>query len=350
MYDEHMTRIKFKDVTVFSRHLATMQAAGLPLVQALSIITEQTENRVFKSLLSGITEDVKDGAKFHEAIEKHPSVFPKIYVNMAKAGGMGGNLDIMLDRLSTYMEKEVIFKKRIRHEVINPIILAVVSGVAGLGLLLATIRAHLVLLSASGRELPWMAGVLLSAYNAAHQLANAAVIVGLIVAFIVFLAALVPPIARVIYEGMVFLPFIGHVLKKTFIARFARILATLQRSGVPILEGMDITAQTVGHRSFEAAILKARAGIKEGEGIAAPLKKSGMFPRMVIQMVSAGEETGKLDEMLLRIADYYDAEVEAALLPARIPGIMVVVGLSLLVNGLVLFFIVSPILSAIYIK
>ena len=339
-----------RDIAVFSRQLATMQGAGLPLVQAISIIAEQSDNRIFSVILDRIAGDVKAGASFPEALAKHPFIFPKLYVNMARAGVMGGNLDVMLDRISTYLEKDLIFRKRIRHEVINPVILALVSGIAGLGLLLATIRAHLGVLTASGRQLPWTAGALLSSYNFAHGLVHAGVIAGIAIAVVVLLASFIPSLARVIYEAMVYLPFTGHIMKKTFIARFARILETLQKSGVPILEGMDITAESVGHRAVESAILKARAGIKEGVGLAAPLKKSGIFPPMVIQMVSAGEETGKLDEMLMRVADYYEAEVEAALLPARIPGIMVVIGLALFVHGMILYFIVSPILSSIYLK
>jgi type IV pilus assembly protein PilC len=348
MYDEGMSRVRLHELAVFSRQLATMQAAGLPLVQAVAIIAEQNDNPVFRAILERVARDVKEGRSFAEALAEHPFVFPALFVNMAKSGEVGGNLDVILERLSAHFEAQILFKKKIRHEVVNPVILAAVSGIAGLGLVLATIRAHLGVLTASGKALPWTVGALLSAYNFLHSLAQGAVVAGIAAAVIVLLASFIPPLARLIYEAMIIVPFFGQVWRKIILAKFARLMGTMQISGVPILDSMDIASKLVGHRTYEAAINRARAAIREGEGIAGPLKKAGVFPQMVVQMVSAGEETGKLDEMLLKIADYYDAEVEAALLPARLPGILVVIGLSLLVHGLVLFFVVSPVISAIY--
>ena len=339
-----------RDIAVFSRQLATMQATGLPVAQAIAIIAEHSDNRIFKAILERIVADIKAGSGFSEALAKHPFVFPPLYVNLAKAGEAGGNLDVVLERLSSHFEQQIIFKKRIRHEVINPLLLAFVSGTAGIGLVLATIHAHLGVLTASGRELPWTVGALLSFYNFIHGLAQGAIIFGIAIAVLVLLASFIPALARLVYEAMIMIPYFGHVWRKLFVARFARVLATLQMSGVPILDAMDIVAGLVGHRKYEDAINKARAEIREGVGLSGPLKDSGLFPQLVIQMVSAGEETGKLDQMLLKIADYYDAEVEAALLPARVPGILAVVGLALLVHGTVLYFIVSPILSSIYLK
>jgi len=242
------------------------------------------------------------------------------------------------------------FKKQVRHEVINPVILALVSGSAGLGLMLAAITPHVAVLTATGRQLPWSVGALVAGYNFVQSLVHAAVIAGVAVAVVVLLASFIPSLARLVYKGMVLLPVIGHVWKNVVIARFARLLATLRISGVPILDSMEIAAHLVDHGAMKSAIMKARSNIREGEGIAGPLKNTGAFPSMVIQMVSAGEETGKLDDMLLRIADYYDAEVEAALLPARLPGILAIIGLAMLVQGAVLFFIVSPLLSALHSK
>lgn len=347
-YDEGMARVNLRDVAVFSRQLATMQAAGLPLAQAVAIIAEQNNNRIFRAILERVARDLKEGKSFWEALKEHPFVFSGLYVNMAKSGEAGGNLDVILERLASHFEQQIIFKKRIRHDVANPLILALVSGMAGLGLILASIRPHLGVMTASGKELPWTVAALLASYNFFASLAQGAVIAGIAVAVILLFSVLIPPLSRLIYEAMILVPYYGSVWEKVLLARFARILATLQISGVPILDSMEITAGLVGHGTAKNAILKARAGVREGEGIAGPLKESGYFPRMVIQMVSAGEETGKLDEMLLKIADYYDAEVEAALLPARLPGILVILGLSLMVQGMVLFFIVNPILSAIY--
>ncbi len=298
-----MTGVDGSEVVLFSRQLATMVTAGLPLTQAIGIIGEQNDDPAFKGVVFQLRDDIAAGAKFPEALAKHPTVFSDFYVQISRAGDIGGNLDVILDRLAYELERANAYRTRYRVEVVTPLLLALGSTMVGLGLIGMVTHEHV-----------W-------------------------------------PLAGVV--GVACLVVLGFMataksatLKKLAVARFARILGTLQSSGVPILDGLDITARCLGSGMMATALLEARAKIKEGEEIAGPLKATGAFPAMVIQMISAGQETGKLDQMLLKIADFYEAEVEAETFPARLPTWCLIVGVALLVQGLTLVLVLNPLLEA----
>ena len=322
-------KIKQEEVVLFSRQLATMAAAGLPLVQAIGIIGEQAESAAFRKVLLQIRDDVSSGSNFPEALSKHPTVFESLYVNMVRAGDQGGNLDIILDRLSTYLEKAAALQGKIKAAMMYPAAIAFVAAAVVIFLMVKVIPSFKEVFSSFGHELPLPTRILLAVSDfLQHQFL-------IIIGGTVFLAVGLTTFrrtesgAKITDAIMLKMPVFGPLLRKFTVARFARTLGTLQKSGVPILDGLEIVAKTAGNRVIEAAILAARLKIREGEEIAAPLKATGVFPPMVIQMMSAGQETGKLDDMLIRIADFYDGEVDVAvdgLMKLIEPIMMVVMG------------------------
>jgi len=302
-------KVKRVDVVIFSRQLATMVAAGLPLVQAVSIIGDQTPSKALKAVLTSVRDDVSSGGNFSEALAKHPNAFIPLYVNMVKAGESGGNLDVILERLSTYLEDSEALKQKIQGAMMYPaVILTVAIGVV-VFLMVKVIPSFKDVFSQSGKVLPVPTQMLLATSEFLQT--KIQYIIGIIVGIVFGFGALkrTEQGAMVIDATMLKLPLFGSLIQRISVARFARTLGTLQKSGVPILEGMEIVARTAGNKVVENAIFKARSSIREGEGISGPLRAVGVFPPMVIQMVHAGEETGKLDDMLARIADFYDAEV-----------------------------------------
>lgn len=303
-------KVKDSDVVIFSRQLATMQAAGLPLVQAIGIIAEQATSKNLQSVLRTVREDVSSGGNFSEALAKHPRAFSGLYVNMVKAGEQGGNLDVILERLSSYMEKAQALKSKIIGAMTYPVvIIGVMLGIL-VFLMVGVVPTFKEVFKSFNAKLPAPTRFLLFISD---TLINNWIfgVVGIPVLIFGYKAFSKTPYGeKTIDSLMLKLPLMGDMLRKVATARFARTLGTLQKSGVPILDGMDIVAKTAGNKIIESAIFKARASIREGEGISGPLRAVGVFPPMVIQMVSAGEETGKLDEMLVRIADFYDTEVD----------------------------------------
>jgi type IV pilus assembly protein PilC len=305
-------KVGTKDVVIFSRQLATMQAAGLPLVSAIGIIADQTPSKGLKTVLTQVRDDVSAGVTTSEALAKHPSVFPPLYVNMVRAGEQGGNLDVILERLSTYLEKAEAMKGKIQSAMTYPIMIAVVASGVVVFLMVKVVPSFKEVFSSFGKELPLPTQILigLSDFLSVYWWT---LILGLGAVFGGFsIAKKVETTAKIIDAILLKLPVMGDLMTKFSVARFSRTLGTLQKSGVNILEALDIVAKTAGNRIIEQAIMKARVSIREGEGISGPLKAQNIFPPMVIQMVNAGEETGKLDEMLIRIADFYDAEVDVA--------------------------------------
>jgi len=305
-------KVKQKDIVIFSRQLATMQAAGLPLVQAIGIIAEQATHAGLRKVLMQIRDDVSSGGNFSEALGKHPAVFIPLYINMVKAGEQGGNLDVILERLSTYLEKAEALKQKIQSALMYPTVIAVVALGVVVFLMVRVIPSFKEVFSSFGAQLPLPTRILLAISDFLQT--KVVFIVGGLGGSVAGIIALKRTEygAKLVDTVMLKLPLFGSLLRRVSVARFARTLGTLQKSGVPILDGMDIVARTAGNKVIESAIFKARASIREGEGISGPLRAVGVFPPMVIQMVSAGEETGKLDDMLVRIADFYDQEVDTA--------------------------------------
>ena len=330
-------KVKTKEIVYFSRQLATMQAAALPLVNALSILADGTQQKGFKAILTQIRDEISSGVTMSEALAKHPQAFAPLYVNMIRAGEQGGSLSDILDRLSTHLEKAEKLKQEISSAMMYPIAIATVAMGVVFFLKVKVIPSFKEVFASFGKELPLPTRILLEISDFLQH--KFYVIIGAVGAFVGTIVVMRRTEAgsRTLDQLMLKMPLLGPLLLKYSVAMFSRTLGTLMKSGVQILESMEIVARIAGNKIIEGALLKARSSMREGEGIAGPLRATGVFPAMVIQMVNAGEESGKLDEMLIRIADFYDSEVETAvggLLKLMEPLMMVFLGGA--VGGIVL--------------
>ncbi|MCD6570537.1 MAG: type II secretion system F family protein [Deltaproteobacteria bacterium] len=305
-------KVKTTDVVVFTRQFATMINAGLPLVQCLDILASQQANPAFKKILIEIKQDVEGGSTFADALKKHPSVFDVLYVNMVAAGEIGGVLDIILNRLAQYMEKTEALKSKVKGAMMYPIVvLCVAIGVVAI-LMIFVIPTFQDVFSQFGAALPAPTQFVVNLSNFFRHYTLHLIGVGVLL-FIAF------KWMRSNERGCYFLdntalklPIFGLLLKKVSVAKFTRTLGTMISSGVPIMDGLEITSKTTGNKVVEEAVINVRKSISEGKSIAEPLGQSGVFPPMVVQMVSVGEATGALDQMLSKIADFYDEEVDTA--------------------------------------
>ena len=304
--------VKTKDLILFTRQLSTMIDAGLPLIQGVEILANQEPNKTFQKILNQIKTDVESGSTFADALKKHPKVFDNLYTNLVAAGELGGVLDIVLQRLAAYIEKNEKLKRKVKGALVYPSTILVIAVVVVLVMLVFVIPVFQDMFSSLGGQLPALTqGVVdLSAFLRRNCLflIGAAVAVGFVLSRV-----------KATDKGGYFfdklflkLPIFGLLLRKVAVARFSRTLGTMISSGVPILDGLDIVAKTSGNRIVEEAIMITKMSISEGKTIAEPLSKSGVFPSMVCQMVAVGESTGALDSMLIKIADFYDEEVDAA--------------------------------------
>jgi len=330
------TGIKIKDLAIFTRQFATMINAGLPLVQCLDILSQQTENVALKGIITNVMNDVEAGSTLAEGLKKHPKVFDKLFANMVQAGEAGGVLDDILLRLATYIEKAEALRRKVKSAMTYPLVVAGVAVSATIFMLLFIIPTFAKIFTEFGGELPLPTAIVLGCSDFLREFWY--MLLGGIIA-VVFLYkryAATENGRRNIDRILLRIPIFGDVLRKGSIARFTRTLGTLISSGVPILDGLEITAQTSGNKVIEEAIMETRGSIREGETIAAPLKQSKVFPPMVVQMIGIGEETGALDEMLNKIAAFYDDEVNTAVdtLTSVIEPIMIVV-MGMLVGGMV---------------
>lgn len=330
------TGVKTRDIVIFTRQFATMINSGLPLVQALDILAEQTENTSLRKVIQDVLYDVESGHTLADAMGKHPKVFTDLFVNMVAAGEAGGILDTILLRLATFLEKNDALVRKIKGAMIYPAVIAFVATSAVAILLIFVIPTFQQMFDAAGVPLPLptrlviVASVVLQGYWWAILLGMAATALGIRQAYQTDSGRLL--IDRTILN----VPILGDMQRKAAVARFTRTLGTLVSSGVSILEGLEITAKTAGNRVIHDAVMNSRASIAGGETIAGPLKESGVFPPMVVQMINVGEQTGGLDEMLTKIADFYDEEVDAAveaLLSAMEPIMIVVLGV--VVGGMI---------------
>jgi type IV pilus assembly protein PilC len=301
-----------KDIVVFTRQFATMIDAGLPLVQCLEILASQQENKVFKKALTEIRQSVEGGLTFAAALKQHPKVFTSLYANMVEAGEAGGILDTILNRLAQYMEKAMTLKKKVKSAMIYPSTIVSVAMVVVIFLLVFVIPTFKSMFEGFGATLPLPTQIVLEMSRIVRQ--NFLVGIGAIVGGIVALKWWygTPGGKWTIDSLLLKAPVFGILIRKVTVAKFTRTLGTLISSGVAILDGLEITARTAGNKVVEAAIMKTRASISEGKTIAEPLKESGVFPPMVVQMIAVGEQTGALDDMLGKIADFYDEEVDTA--------------------------------------
>ncbi|MCS7185179.1 MAG: type II secretion system F family protein [bacterium] len=330
-------KVKSADLTIFSRQLATLVSSGVPLVQGLSILEDQFESPVFRNIIKAIKTDIESGVSISDAMKKHPKAFSELYVGMIHAGEVGGILDQVLDRLSTYLESAEELKAKIKGAMMYPIIVSFVAIGAAIIMLTVVVPQFAKLFEDIGAKLP---GPTLMLVNLSHFVKRWIWLFGVlgISAVITFRRVYSTNYKFALKVDTMLLnaPVIGDVVRKAAIAKFTRTLGTLVRSGVPILQAMETVAKTAGNKLIEKTIMEARESIREGERIAEPLKKSGVFPPMVVQMISVGEETGALDSMLIKIAEFYDKEVAAAIegLTGMIEP-LIIVFLGVVVGGMV---------------
>ncbi len=330
------TGITTRDIVIFTRQFATMINSGLPLVQSLDILAEQTENAALAKVLREVLYDVESGHTLAAAIGKHPKVFTELFTNMVAAGEAGGILDTILLRLATFLEKNDALIRKIKGAMVYPSVIFTVAGMAIVILLIFVIPTFQTMFESAGIPLPLPTRIVIgmSAFLQAYWWACLAGIIG--GAFALRATYATPGGELAIDRILLTLPIIGDLQRKAAVSRFTRTLGTLVSSGVSILEGLEITAKTAGNRVIHDAIMSSRTSIAGGETIAGPLKESGVFPPMVVQMINVGEQTGGLDTMLTKIADFYDDEVDAAVevLLAAMEPIMIVV-LGVVVGGMI---------------
>ena len=319
-------RITTRDLGVFTRQFATMINAGLPMVQCLDILSSQMDKPTFKKVASDVMYDVEGGSTLAEALRKQ-SCFSDLYVNMVEAGEAGGILDVILGRLAVYLEKADALIKKVKGAMTYPAVVMTVCVGASVFMLMFIIPTFAQMFKDFGGELPLPTRIVmgLSDFLRANWYILLGAIVGAVLAFRRYYKTTSGRYR--IDRAMLRMPVLGSVIRKASVARFTRTLGTLVSSGVPILNGLEITARTAGNKVIEEAILKTRTSISEGNTIAEPLKESGVFPPMVVQMIGVGEQTGALDEMLEKVADFYDSEVDTAVsaLTSIIEPVMIVV-------------------------
>jgi type IV pilus assembly protein PilC len=306
-------KVKSMDLTLFSRQLATLVTSGVPLVQGLGILEEQFESENFRNILKSIKTDIESGISISEAMRKHPNAFSELYVSMVHAGEVGGILDQVLERLSTYLESSEALKSKIKGAMTYPMMILFVAILAVVIMLTFVVPQFSKMFLEMGQKLPTPTVMLIEFSNFLKKWIFVIVIIVMIIFSVLRrMYKTKPEFTFKVDSIMLKLPLFGNVIRKTAVAKFTRTLGTLIKSGVPILQAMDTVAKTAGNKVIEKSILEAKESIKEGERIAEPLKRSGVFPPMVIQMIAIGEETGALDTMLTKVADFYDQEVESA--------------------------------------
>ena len=320
-------KVGLKDLAVFSRQFATMINSGLSLLRALNILVEQTENKELARLLGVIRNDIETGGSLSSAMAKHPRAFPPLMVNMAKAGEVGGFLDEVLLQIAENYEAEVKLRGKVKAAMTYPVVVFVIAVIAVIGMLLFIVPVFVGLFADFEAELPAPTRLLV-ALSGLMKLAAPVGLVGGIAFFITWPKVKDRERVRGTLDPLKLrLPVFGNLFRKIALARFARNLGTMMSSGVPILQSLDIVAQTTGNVVLERALLEVQSSVRQGESLAAPLRAHPVFPPMVVQMMAVGEETGALDSMLKKIAQFYDQEVEATTeaLTALIEPLMIVV-------------------------
>ena len=301
-----------KDVVIFTRQLSTMIDAGLPLVQSLEILGEQQENPTFKKVLREIRSDVETGNTFAESMKKHPTIFDNLYCNMVEAGEVGGILDTILNRLASFMEKNMALKKKVKGAMTYPIICLCISFVVLAVMLIFVVPVFSKMFASFGKALPAPTQFVVDASEFAKGYFHF-IIGGLFAISFAIKKIRNTEKGRIAMDRMLLnMPIVGPLMRRVAVAKFTRTLGTMMQSGVPILESLNVVARTAGNKVIEMAVFRVTDAISEGRAIAEPLEETGVFPGMVVQMINVGEATGALDVMLTKIADFYDEEVDQA--------------------------------------
>lgn len=328
--------IGMRDIVIFTRQFSTMINAGLPLVQALDILARQSENKALSAVVRQVVFDVESGNTVADAMRKHPKAFSDLYTNMVAAGEAGGILDTILNRLAIFMEKNDALVRKVKGAMIYPTVIMCVAALCVVILLWKVIPVFASMFGSVGMELPLPTKVVigLSGFLTSYWWV---LIIGVTVSALAIRQYYATSSGQLVIDKLLLkVPVLGDVLRKSAVSRFTRTLGTLISSGVSILDGLEITARTSGNRVVQDAIMQSRASIAGGDTIAGPLQKSAVFPPMVISMIAVGEQTGGLDEMLSKIADFYDDEVDAAVsaLLSLLEPIMIVF-LGVVVGGMI---------------
>ncbi|MGA8145218.1 MAG: type II secretion system F family protein [Candidatus Acidiferrales bacterium] len=332
------TGVDSKELAIFTRQFSVMIDAGLPLVQCLEILAGQQDNKIFQKILNGVRASVEGGATLSASMKQYDKVFDPLYYNMVEAGETGGILDTILQRLSSYIEKNVKLKRAVKSAMIYPVAVIGIAVMVITLLLWKVVPVFTTLFNGLGVDLPLPTRIVIGMSN----------FVGSIYGFLILVFAVGTGVATKLWYGtpqgryaldhvLLKLPMVGMLLRKIAVARFTRTLGTLISSGVPILEGLDITARTSGNAVVERAITQTRKAVEAGRSLVDPLKETDVFPGMVTQMIGVGEQTGAMDAMLQKIADFYEDEVDAAvkdLLTALEP--MMILFLGIVVGGIVI--------------
>ncbi|MGJ8644465.1 MAG: type II secretion system F family protein [Luteolibacter sp.] len=348
------TTVKPKVLMVFTRQLATLIDSGLPLLRSLTVLGKQEPNPALKSTIGALADSVQGGSTFSESLAQHPKMFNKLYVNMVKAGELGGVLEIVLNRLSEYQEKANKLKNKIVSAMVYPAIVMFIAVAILIFLMIFIVPKFKEMFASTDSELPMISQIVFgfSEFCLGNPIIGIPNVVWIFVAagiaYAGFNAAGKTKGGRFFIDRMkLHLPIFGDIQRKSAVSRFARTLGTLVTSGVPILQALNITRDTAGNVVISEAITKVHEAVKEGESIVTPLSSSGVFPNMVISMVDVGEETGQLPEMLLKVADVYDDEVDNAVtaLTSILEPIMIVV--LALVVGAVVFALFLPLIKMI---
>lgn len=331
--------IKTKDLTVVTRQMAILLEAGLPLIRSLKTLSRQSKNPAIKKTLEEAAASVEGGATFSEALAQHPKSFDKLYLNMIRAGEAAGKLELILDRLAMFMEKAAKIQGKVKSAMVYPIIVLCVAGIICSGLMIFIVPKFEKMFTEllEGEPLPWLTQVVVGIGKFMSEQALI-MVVGIVVLVILIKIILKIPFLRFYIDWAKYnMPLFGPIVSKSAISKFGRTLGTLMGSGVPVLNSLTIVKETSGNEVVARAVVKVYEAVKEGEGMAPPLQATKIFPEMVISMIEVGEETGKLPEMLDKIADTYDEEVDNAVsaLTSMIEPIMMV-GLAVIVGGIVI--------------
>lgn len=329
--------VSSQEVCIFARQFSTMIGSGVPLVRCLTILQAQAENPSFKKIITQIRTDVEGGSTFSKSLEKHPKVFSDLFCSLVKAGEIGGILDTILERLADYLESSESLKSKVKGALTYPVVVFGIAMLVVVALVLFVLPQFKEIFEGMNVELPFITTALLdlSDFMVAWWFFIIPGIFAVPVLLINFFKTKTG--ARIFDVNILKMPAIGMMMRKVAVAKFTRTLGTLISSGVPILQALEVTAQTAGNVVIADAVDKTRVSIREGESIADPLKTSGVFPPMVVQMIAVGEETGELDKMLSKIADFYDSEVDTA-----VKGItsiiepIVIVFMGVVIGGIVM--------------
>jgi len=346
-------KVKIDELVIFSRQLTTLIESGIPIVGALDILREQTQNLYFKGVLAAILKDLKEGSSFARSITKYPRIFPEIYVSMVEAAETSGSLPQILDRLSVYLEKTSALRKKVISSLIYPAIIFTMAILATSFLVFKIVPTFAEMYKSLGARLPFITQILVGFAEGVKK--NIIfVLVILTVVILVLKKYISTPKGKKQYDMFLLkIPVIGEVVKKVSIAQFARTFATLVRSGVAIVRSLEIVGKTSGNKIIEEAVTKAQTSIQEGVPLSHPLEESGIFPPMVVKMIAVGERTGKLEHMLNKIAQFYEEQTEAAIAaltsilePILIVFLGVVVGFIVIALFLPIFNISQAVLHA----